>query len=169
MFNEKHHLNHRFTENKGTKKTSKFFISPLYSSFSFLYDFHCLDHCVGLYMTCEHWPWWVLSHTKGQRHHLQKEKDPPNTHSVVYLIPHQLLRCSCQLKSRPDFPLICLMNISADKQATWHSAPKQCVVRERSLVLATVMHVCMHMYIQLQCCCCYYSALNVLVTVYLHK
>lgn len=27
-------------------------------------------------MTCEQWPWWVLSHTKGQRHHLQKEKDP---------------------------------------------------------------------------------------------
>lgn len=86
----------------------------------------------------------------------RKRRTPTNTQLLLY----QLLSHSCQLKSQPDFPLICLMNISADKPATWHSSPEQCVVRERSRVLATVMHMCMHMYIQLQCSCCCYSIVN---------
>lgn len=86
----------------------------------------------------------------------RKRRTPTNTQLLLY----QLLSRSCQLKSQPDFPLICLMNISADKPATWHSSPEQCVVRERSRVLATVMHMCMHMYIQLQCSCCCYSIVN---------
>lgn len=73
----------------------------------------------------------------------------PNAHSVIDLIPFQLLTRSCQLKSQPDFPLTRLMNISADKQATWLSAQKQCVVSERSLVLATVMYI---MYMRMHAC-----------------
>lgn len=150
-------LKHRFIENKRQRK-KVFCMKRLRDSFLsfflswhhfFPHYFHCPVHCVGLYMTCAHWPWWVLSHTKGQRHHLQKAKDPPNTHWVVYLIPYQLLKCGCQLKRQPDFPLICWLIFQLTNRL-----PDS--LHQINVWLATIIHICMHMYIQLQCCCnCY--------------
>lgn len=104
-------------------------------------------------MTCEHWPWWVLLHTKGQRHHLQKEKDrpPPQTptksftsfpinywHAVVRWKASQTFRWSVwwifQLTNRPPDTL------------------------HQSNVVAHFahMHICIHMY---------YMQLHVVITV----
>lgn len=102
---------------------------------------------------------------------LTEREGPPPKHSLSHL-PHSLSIIDMQLSVKKAARLSVDL---FDEYFSWQTGhltlhQKQCVVRERSLILATGnhMHICMHMYIQLQCCCCYYSVLNVLLIVYLH-
>lgn len=132
----------------------------------FLCYFHCSFHCVGLYMTCEHWPWWALLHTKGQWHHLQKEKDPPKY--PLSRLSHFLSIIDIQLSvEKPARLSVDLF----DEYFSWQTG--HLTLHQSNVWLESGRSFCPHAHMHAHVvytitCCYYYSALNVLLTVYLH-